>query len=164
MGLGLKIVQIAYGVDDIEVGAAEFQERFGIGPFKFAHHNPVTSPVHAGDPATFDHSSAFAQWGELMIELIHVHSASPESLANKVRTDRPGIHHVSSFAPDFDAEIERQVSYGHDKILEGRGRSGSRFVFLDATKSLGHIIELYEPTEKLYSFYALIKERDGKTD
>ena len=34
MGLGLKIVQIAYGVDDIEVGAAEFQERFGTQPWR----------------------------------------------------------------------------------------------------------------------------------
>ena len=62
-------VQLAYAVDDV-FGAAElWAERFGAGPFFVAQHIPVTDVIYRGQPGVFDHSSAYGQWGELMVEI-----------------------------------------------------------------------------------------------
>lgn len=35
---------------------------------------------------------------------------------------------------------------------------GTQFAFIDASKTLGHMIEVYEGDEGLRSFYAMVKE------
>ena len=35
--------------------------------------------------------------------------------------------------------------------------SGTRYAFVDATVSLGHMLELYEPSEQLTGFYDMVR-------
>jgi hypothetical protein len=45
--------------------------------------------------------------------------------------------------------------------------SDTRFNFVDARSLMGHFIEIYEPDERLSSFYSMVREAslawDGKT-
>jgi hypothetical protein len=150
-----RIVQVAYAVDDVDAAARSFAERIGAGPFFVRHHIELAEVAHAGEPAEFDHSSAYGQWGSVQVELVHVHTARPAELAEIVLRP-PGIHHVAWFVADFDAEQRRLAGLGWPEVLDARTAGGLRFAFHDARAQLGHLVELYEPTERLLAFYATV--------
>ncbi len=149
------IVQIAYAVDDLETAARRWASRVGAGPFFVRRHFALASATHAGAPAVFDHSSAYGQWGAVQVELVHVHSAEPASLAAIVRR-APGIHHVAWFVPSFAGEQERVERLGWPNVLVADTAHGLRFGFHDARDTLGHLVEFYEPSERLRAFYASV--------
>lgn len=144
-------MQLAYVVDDVWPAAAEFSARFGAGPFFVNEHIPCTDVVHRGRPATFDHSSAYGQWGQIMVELVAVHE--PSSLA----PTGAGIHHVAYFVASHDQAAAELADAGFLGVL--RARAGATwFSFHDARTELGHLIEIYEATEPLRRFYAMVAE------
>lgn len=145
------VVQIAYFVNDVGAAAVRHQEQFGSGPFLISEHIPLAAASHRGAPAEFDHSSAYGQWGQVMIELICVHRSSPPSLAAAVLG--AGLHHVARFVPDIDEEAARLTAAGHEQVLMAETHSGNRFAFHGGA-GLGHLLEIYEPRPALVQFYA----------
>lgn len=141
-----QVVQIAYAVADVEAGATAMATRVGAGPFFVRHHPPMLVIDDAGRPGTFHHSSAYGQWGDLQVELVAIHGDDPPP--------PPGIHHVARFADDIDAEVGRLATFGWPLVLDARTPSGIRFVFCDARRDLGHLVELYEPLPGLLALYA----------
>ena len=117
MELG-RIVQIAYDVGDggdVAAAAARHAARFGSGPFFVNEHIALASVEHRGAPATFDHSSAYGQWGPVQVELVHVHVAEPAALADVVLSS--GVHHVAWFVADVEAERSRLEALGWPEVL-----------------------------------------------
>jgi catechol 2,3-dioxygenase-like lactoylglutathione lyase family enzyme len=149
-----RIVQIAYAVDDVEAAAREFARRLGAGPFFLRHHIELAVASHRGGPATFDHSSAYGQWGAVQVELVRVHTAEPAALAAVVLG--PGLHHVAWFVADIEAERSRLEALGWPEVLAAETAGGVRFAFHDARAELGHLVEIYEPAGRLLSFYAAV--------
>ena len=144
-------VQIAYAVGDVERAAAAWAAR-GIGPFFVREHIEVTNVRRRGVAATFDHSSAFAQWGHVMIELIHQHDGGGDPI---VGTE--GIHHVAHFVDDFTSTSIALVATGHAEVLFAETASGMPFAFHDAVAERGHLIEIYERTAPLARFYDMVR-------
>lgn len=148
-------VQIAYGVDDVEAAARHWAEHQGAGPFFVRHHIPVTDVVLAADGpaqdprASFDHSSAYGWWGVLMVELVTVHD--PPALA------ATGLHHLAHFVDSLAEASASLAARGWPRIL--RASAGSTtFVYHDARAELGHLVELYEPSDPLRAFYARVAD------
>ena len=140
-------VQIAYCVADLARSVAEWEAR-GAGPFIVREHIAVDEAIVFGEPAAFDHSSAYGWWGELMVELVHVHA--PESL----RTT--GLHHLAFFVDSFAEASAELTAAGMPQVL--RARAGATdFAFHDARPQLGHFIEIYEGSEPLRSFYTHVR-------
>ncbi len=52
-------------------------EQFGAGPFFVRQHIALLDVVIRGRPGTFDHSSAYGQWGHVMVELVEDHGDGP---------------------------------------------------------------------------------------
>jgi hypothetical protein len=73
----LRAAQIAYHVPDPVTAAADCARRYGWGPFYLLEHIPLASCEYRGRPARFDHSSAYGQAGDLMVELISQHDDEP---------------------------------------------------------------------------------------
>ena len=90
-------VQIAYHVPDAEAAAHAYSQAFGWGPFFLLEHIPLASCLYRGAPAPFDHSSAYGQAGEVMVELISQHDDSPSVLRDLFRRDEVGVHHLAHF-------------------------------------------------------------------
>ena len=88
-GLGAP-VQIAYAVPDARVAAQEWIERFGAGPFFVRPHIPVVDVVYRGQPSTFDHTSAYGQWGSLMVELVQDHGTAPSVVRERCAPHESG--------------------------------------------------------------------------
>jgi catechol 2,3-dioxygenase-like lactoylglutathione lyase family enzyme len=148
------LVQVAYAVDDVETAAREFARRLGAGPFFLRRHIELAVASHRGAAARFDHSSAYGQWGMVQVELVHVHDATPAPLAAAVGGS--GLHHVAWFVADIDAERSRLEALGWPEVLAAETAGGLRFAFHDARADLGHLVEIYEPAERLVTFYGAV--------
>jgi hypothetical protein len=145
-------VQIAYAVDDVDRAAASWVAR-GAGPFFVREHIEVTNVRIRGRAARFDHSSAYGQWGDLMVELIHQHDGGDDPVVGTA-----GIHHVAHFVDDFAAAAAHLADGGHDEILYAETVTGMPFAFHDGGHERGHLIEIYERTAPLARFYDMVRD------
>ncbi len=144
-------VQIAYAVDDVTEAAQRWSAR-GVGPFFVIEHIDVHHARVNGAPSTFDHSSAYAQWGSVMVELICQHDGGGERIVGN-----SGIHHVAFFVEDFRAAAGELTASGLDEVLYAETATGMPFAFHDARAERGHLIEIYERTEQLAWFYDMVR-------
>ncbi len=151
-------VQIAYAVTDVREAAAQWAERRGVGPFFVIEHIALSDVRYRGAPAAFDHSSAYAQWGAIMVELVCDHTIGPSPVADVVGPGGRGLHHVAHFVPSFASASEALVAAGHAEVLYANTSAGLPFAFHDAIATLGHMIEIYEGTPKLRAFYSMVSE------
>jgi hypothetical protein len=152
---GLRLgppVQIAYAVSDVHAAAAVWQERQGAGPFVISEHIPLASArVHGveGPGTAFDHSSAYGQWGELMVELVHEHTPPLGATT--------GLHHMAFFVDSIEETASALKAASYPEVLGASTASGMAFAFHDARADLGHFIEIYTPNERILGFYAHVR-------
>jgi Glyoxalase/Bleomycin resistance protein/Dioxygenase superfamily len=161
---GAGPVQLAYHVSDPARAAVDAAARFGWGPFFLMEHIALEWSRHRGRDVPFDHTSAYGQAGEIMIEFITQHDDAPSALRDLYRADQQGLHHVAYFVPELEAAIAAGRAMGYAAALEARTRTGVEFAMLDATATLGHMIELYEPGADLRRFYAYVKHKSRDWD
>lgn len=154
----LGAAQIAYHVADPAQAAVECARRFGWGPFYFLEHISLASCSYRGLPSQFDHSSAYGQAGDLMVELITQHDDAPSVIREAYARHETGIHHVAHFVPDLPNAIQHFSTQGGSIVMDATTVEGVRFVMMDVPL-LGHYLELYEPTPALTRFYGYIKKK-----
>jgi hypothetical protein len=154
---GTNAVQIAYHVPDPESAAHDFARMFGWGPFFLYEHIPLASCSYRGKAVQFDHSSAYGQAGEMMIELIAQHDDSPSVLREVFARHEVGIHHVAYFVPNLAESLGQARTLGTDIALDAVTSTGTRFAMLDLTQRLGHMVELYEAEGDLLKFYRYVR-------
>ena len=154
----LAVRQLAYKVNDLEAAAEAHHRQFGSGPFFVLRHVALASSVHRGVERPFDHSSAYGQWGGVMVELVVQHNADESALHEMFPhgSRAEGLHHAALFVGDLDAAIARFTSEGAPLAQLSVTAGGTAFAFVDTRASLGHMLELYEPTEQLTGFYDFV--------
>ena len=154
----LAVRQLAYKVNDLEAAALVHHRAFGSGPFFAARHVALASSVHRGIERPFDHSSAYGQWGSVMVELVMQHNADPSALHEMFThgSGAEGLHHAALFVDDLEAEIARFAAEGAPLAQLSVTTGGTAFAFVDTRASLGHMLELYEPTAQLTGFYDFV--------
>jgi catechol 2,3-dioxygenase-like lactoylglutathione lyase family enzyme len=154
----LRPVQIAYHVPDPAAAAERCARDFGWGPFFLLEHIPLQWSRYRGTPAPFDHSSAYGQAGDVMVELITQHNDGPSALRDLYAPDETGVHHVACFVEDLEAALQAQRDRGVAIALEARTGTGVDFAMVDLSATLGHMLELYQPGEDLRRFYAHVRK------
>jgi hypothetical protein len=155
--LGLRPVQIAYHVPDPAAAAERLARDYGWGPFYLMEHIPLVRSLYRDAPAQFDHSSAYGQAGDLMIELITQHNDAPSALRDMYAPDQTGIHHVACFVPDLVRSVAEFRQRGVVVALDASTATGVDFVMLDVVEERGHMLELYEPSPDLTRFYDFVR-------
>jgi Glyoxalase/Bleomycin resistance protein/Dioxygenase superfamily len=160
----LNPVQIAYHVPDPEQAARGFARDFGWGPFFYLEHIALAACNYRGTPATFDHSSAYGQAGELMVELITQHDDAPSVLRDRFTSDAVGIHHLAYFIPSLDDTLLEARASRIEIALDARTATGTCFAMLDLSRELGHMVELYEPAGDLLKFYRHVRRASEDWD
>jgi len=156
----LPVRQLAYKVNDLEAAAAAHHRRFGSGPFFVMRHIKLASSQHRGIQRPFDHSSAYGQWGGVMVELVVQHNPDPSALHDMFpwASGAEGLHHAALFVDDLDAAIARFAAEDAPLAQLSVTTGGTAFAFVDTRASLGHMLELYEPTPLLTGFYDTVAE------
>jgi Glyoxalase/Bleomycin resistance protein/Dioxygenase superfamily len=152
--------QVAYFVPDVRVAARAHHALCGSGPYFVADHIPLRRSEHRGVPRPLDHTSAYGQWGAVMVEFVQQNNAGPSAFHDMFPEGSgvSGVHHVALFIDDIHAEIARFNSAGHATALYAEMMDGFPFAMIDCTASLGHMIELYQPADTLTGFYAMVAE------
>jgi catechol 2,3-dioxygenase-like lactoylglutathione lyase family enzyme len=155
---GLPVRQLAYKVNDLAAAARAHHRQFGSGPFFVLRHVPLASSLHRGVARPFDHSSAYGQWGSCMVELVVQHNPDESALHEMFPygSGQQGLHHAALFVDDLEAEIARFAAEGSPLAQLSVTQTGTAFAFVDTRASLGHMLELYEPTPQLTGFYDFV--------
>ena len=153
----LKPVQIAYHVPDPERAAHDFACSHGWGPFFLFEHIPLSRCVYRGAAAIFDHSSAYGQAGDLMIELITQHDDTPSVLRDLYARNEVGVHHMAHFVPNLAESMDQARAAGSPIALDACTATGTSFAMLDTVRELGHMMELYEAAGDLLKFYRHVR-------
>ena len=162
-----EIVQIAYFVKDVESAARKAFDTFGIGPFFIYKNIELTDVTYRGREAELDHSSAYGQNGSLMIEFTQQNNTGRSAFMDMYPDGGEGLHHVAMFVDDVSAEMQRLKILGFETVTHYfTGEGNLEVAFVDMRTVLGHMVELYEPTESLTRFYQAVAKAaltwDGK--
>lgn len=157
---GLPIRQVAFFVEDVRAAARAHHEAFGSGPYFVADNIPLARAVHRGVERELDHTSAYGQWGEVMIEFVAQNNPGPSPFRDLYPegSGRWGMHHVAVFVDDVDAELTKFATRGAECALRAEMTDGFVFAFADTTATLGLFTELYAPTKTLVDFYAMVAQ------
>lgn len=142
MTLDRPVRQVAYFVEDVRAAALAHHCLFGSGPYFVAEHIPLRRALHRGVDRLLDHSSAYGQWGQVMIEFVQQNNAGPSAFRDVYAEGQWGIHHVALFVDDIAAELARFAAAGHAVALDAEMSDGFRFAFVDTIASFGHMVEL----------------------
>lgn len=161
---GHAIRQVAYFVPDVKLAARRHAALFGSGPYYVAEHIALTLSEHRGHAAPLDHTSAYGQWGELMIEFVQQNNPGPSVFRDLFPDGAQGFHHVALIVDDLRASMQEFERAGHETGLYAEVAPGMGFAMMDCTRDYGHFVELYEPTPVLLGVYDMVRKAAAEPD
>lgn len=150
-------VQIAYFVADVRAAAEHWSRQRGAGPFIVMENIPLTSVLYRGSPAELDHSSAYGQLGEVMVELVQQNNPGPSAFRDMFPNGQSGLHHMAQFADDLELELDYYQKQGCEIALTAQAGDVA-FAFVDTRATMGHMVELYQDCDAIRGFYTMVAE------
>ncbi|MET0545365.1 MAG: VOC family protein [Caulobacterales bacterium] len=150
--------QIAYFVPDAREAAIKHSALFGSGPYFVADNIPLCLCEYRGQPGKLDHTSAYGQWGEVMVEMVQQNNPDPSVFYDMYKPGESGVHHVALIVDDMKAAMRDYNNAGFETGLYAEVMPGAGFAMMDCRKTYGHFVELYEPTPPLLGVYKLVKD------
>lgn len=154
----LEIAQVAYHVPNIEKAAEHMNATFGAGPFFILRNIELARGTHRGQDCPFVHSSAYGQWGNVMLELVQQESGGASPFRDLFEAHQTGLHHVAVMVPDLSQAYRQFAAQGIAVATEATTLGGTDFAFLDAIARSGHFIEVYESSAQLVGFYQKVRD------
>ena len=151
------IHHVGYVVEDLGRDVPRFVAATGAGPFYALEHIVFDEVTYRGEPASYDHSSAFGAWGPLIVELTQVYDAQPAGLRDSLVEPGGGVGHVAWLADSLDDETARLAALGITPFHAGRTGPASA-VWFDGGDRFGHPIEVLQGRDELVRFYAMVRE------
>ena len=151
------VVQVAYYVTDPDEAARTWAVERGAGPFFLRPHISVTDVTYRGQVSSFDHTSAYGWWGDVMIELFTQHDDAPSAVRERYAQGETGLHHLACFVDDIHAALAR-VEHAGLAVAQTAMAGATLFAFVDDVERNGHYWELYEGNERLRGFYQFVRE------
>ncbi len=137
------IRQNAYLVPDLRVAISQWLD-LGIGPWIVLPSFAQTDSEYRGRRTAPVVSIAFANSGDLQLELIQQEDESPSIYKEFTDAGRVGFHHVAFWSEDFDATIAAAQGAGWPVVHHGSGGGIAKFAYLDAGGFTSTVIEVME--------------------
>lgn len=153
-----EVRQNGYVVRDIEAAMKHWLEVLGVGPFFYipeARFERFTFRGVESDPRL---SLAFANSGDLQIELIQQHNDAPSMYVEFLNQGREGLQHVSSWEEDIDAIVARAAERGIEVGQRGTIAGGIEFVYFDTGVQPGTVFEVSNLAGPLAAFPQMIAD------
>ena len=154
------IFQMAYVVPVLDPFIEHLTRVVGIGPF-FLFPTPLpfewmTRHDEPSDACDILSHAALAYSGDTMIEVI-VPGGDPSPYRDFLDAGRSGLHHVGTWAKDYDAQIAAARAAGIRVALEGQ-LPLSRFAYLETDVLWpGTMVEIIEPQPPMLDTFNMIK-------
>lgn len=165
-----RVFQIAYVIEDVDAAIAHWTQTMGVGPFvRFpvplqADWIEVRGKRVPADEDIFA-AVAIAYSGDTMIELIQPGFA-PSPYREFLGAGRQGVHHLGTYADDYDAQMATARTAGIGVAMEGV-LPMSRFAYLDTDLLWpGTMVEIIEAKPAMHDYFGAIqaaaRDWDGK--
>ena len=151
--LNHPIVQVAYFVNDARAAALNAVRDYGAGPFFLVER----IALKWGEPEAFLHTSAYGQWGPVMMELVQQDEEGPSPFRTMYRPGEEGIHHMAMMVPDLRGAYQEAERLGYTLAGRAMTQNGTEFAFIDTVARLGHMLEIYERSDALIGFYEMVR-------
>jgi len=137
------IRQNAYIVADLQADIGKWLS-MGIGPWIVLPSFAQVESVYRGEATAPVVSIAFANSGELQIELIQQEDESPSIYKEFADAGGVGFHHVAFWSEDYDSTIARAQSVGWPVVHHGSGGGIAKFAYLDTGGFTSTVVEVME--------------------
>lgn len=160
---GLRIVQFAWVVPNLEAAARAWYALQGVGPFLVNRNLKLTDPHHRGRPAVTRFSTAVAQSGDVQIELVEQHDVSPSAYRDTVPLGATAFHHVAIIAADYEDALAHYTDRGQSVAAHG-SFGEMRYCYVDTFAELGHMIEIVEDKPGIRAFFAAVRKAAERWD
>jgi hypothetical protein len=150
------IRQIGYVVEDVDEAILHWVERIGVVPFVVYRQFQLAECFYEGQPTELELSVAYAQAGEVQIELIQQHGETPSPYLGAISTS---AHHFALWTTDYDRDVAAYRERGFVDLQWGSasGAPDERFVYF-APSGPGPMIEVVEVYEKKREMYRRIAD------
>lgn len=155
--------QLAWVVADIEAAMDHWARVLHVGPWFYKPKVGVTRFRHQGVEAQNsaglpDLAIAFANSGELQLELIMQRNDAPSMYRDFLQRHGPGMQHIAFWTEHFDAQVQQlhQSGYveGHAGQVGGRGRFG----YYVHPSLPGNVVEVSEQSGGKAEFFRQVRE------
>jgi hypothetical protein len=141
-----RIRQNGYVVRDLDRAIAAWLDA-GVGPWLVLPHLTQTGSVYRGRPTAPVASFAFANSGDLQIELIEQEDDSPSAYREFLDAGGEGFHHLAWWAEDFEAVARAAEEAAWPVVHEGDTGGMARFAYYDPGGVTSTVVEVMELTD-----------------
>lgn len=134
--------QNGYVVRDLDAAMASWLA-LGVGPWLTLRGQPNRT-TYRGQPAETTLSIAFANSGDLQIELIAQDDDAPTYYREFLDAGLEGFHHLAYWVEDFDAALADVVAAGLPVVWSGDGGGAARFAYVEVGGVPATAVEIME--------------------
>lgn len=160
------VIQMAYVCTDIHKAMDAWVKKLKVGPWFLLPEFSGVDPEYRGKPSMASVSLAMSFAGHMNVELIQPNDNAPSVYREVLESRGPGFHHWGVATANFERDLERYRSQGHELAFFLKVPSGGRVAYMDTTAQLPGFVELIElggEFEPLFnSFYRATIGWDGK--
>jgi len=149
------IRQIGYIVGDLDQTLTSFLQ-LGIGPW-FVLRGLRQSGTYRGQPCTVSLTLAFANSGDLQVEVIHQDDDTPSIYSEFLDSGAEGFHQLAWWAEDYDAALAAAEAAGWPAVWSGGDPGSARFAYFESPAGPATIIELMELTPATIGMADLVR-------
>jgi catechol 2,3-dioxygenase-like lactoylglutathione lyase family enzyme len=149
------IRQIGYVVRDLDATIAQWVA-MGIGPF-YVVRNHTQQVNYRGQMIEVTLSIAFANSGDMQVELIHQHGDTPSIFTEFLADRGEGFHQFAWWVTDFDDAVAAAAAAGWPVVWSGGADTATRFAYVEPPEgspaTIFELMELTEATEGMGAFF-----------
>ena len=147
--------QMGYIVRDIDAAIATWLA-LGVGPW-YVLRGQQQSGIHRGEPCTVTLSVAFANSGEMQVELIQQDDDGPSIYTEFLGSGHEGFHQLAWWTDDFESTMAMVEQAGWPVVWSG-GEAGSvRYAYVEPAAGPAAIVEIMELTDASRGMAELVR-------
>lgn len=156
------IRQIGYIVTDLDSAMAGWLE-LGVGPWFVMRAVPIRA-LYRDEPCETTLTLAWANSGEMQIELIHQDDDTASIYTEFLRSNGHGYHQLAYWTENFDETMAAVRDAGWPIVWLGGEDVGTRFAYAEPPNSPATIVEITELNEMTAGMNTFVREAAANWD
>ena len=148
--------QTGYVVRDLDASMAAWLA-MGVGPWFVLRGQPQRA-LYRGQKCEVSTSVAFANSGDLQIELIQQEDDTPSIYTEFLDAKGEGFHQLAWWARDFDAAVQSAKAAGWPVVWSGGDDGAVRYAYLEPPAGPATIVEIMELNDLTLGMGRLVRD------
>jgi catechol 2,3-dioxygenase-like lactoylglutathione lyase family enzyme len=150
--------QVGVVVRDLDATIRHWVDVCGVGPWFHTDRLAFSTFTYRGRRYDDIHvSAAFANSGDVQIELLQQRCSTPSMYRDFLAAGREGVQHWSSWPENYRELYDRAVAAGYEVGQEGTSNRGP-FVYFLREGHAGSVIEMAEMTPARSRIFGIIRD------